>query len=129
MTPAAQRDTDELARRAGRWTGRWWRRNRAAVRRGSAGVRRRWAGLAAFVSLLLHVWVGAILGVGLQVLFGVDGPVTLVVSMGGGVLLGVLQQRRRLARTDDPDLAAAPAWWLAVWLVAVGLALLVDAYV
>jgi hypothetical protein len=124
---------DELVTAAGRWAGRWWRRNRVPLRRAGQRTRRGALDVVGRVLWLASsaagVVVGWLLAVAAQHVLGVDGVVAPAVGALGGALVGSQRgwhRRLRLAGLASPR-AYAVRSGTAAWVGALALALVADA--
>ena len=126
---------ERLVGQAGRWAGRWWRRNRGSLRQ--AGWRARRAGIDVLgrvrwiLTCALWTFAGLTAAIFAQDAGGVDGPFTLLVGGIGGLLVGNRrgwQARLRMAGLDVPRPGVAwRALLLAAGLVALAGGVWVDA--
>lgn len=117
-----------LSADAGRWAGRWWRRNRRLARR--AGWRAQRTGLDLIgrirwlVTCALWTFGGLTAALLAQDFAGVDGPFTLLIGGLGGLVVGNRLGWRARLRTAGLEVPARPTA-VAALLLALGVAALV----
>lgn len=125
------RDWDDLTTEAGRWAGRWWRRNRATLARASSAGRRAAVGAVGRVVWLASTGVGAVAGFLLSTavarLAGSDG---LFATLGGTLGGGLAGSQRGVGWAQRMSGAPPQPWGqrlaVALALVAFAAGLLVD---
>ena len=125
------RDWDALVTDAGRWAGRWWRRNRGTIRKAGRTGRRAMIGAVGRAMWLIASVIGAVAGFALSSIAGrLVVPKPLFATL-AGVLLGLLlgseygagRARRLAGETPSTVILRVLS---AAWVVAVAIGLFVD---
>ena len=118
---------DDVMVQAGRWAGRWWRRNEEPLRRAARRARRTGVRVASIVTTVAYMWLGLVLAFAAQQLAGSGNPIPPLVGGLGGAVAGTAQARDRLRVLDGQPPSRYPWLPVAAWLGALG-AVLVMSY-
>lgn len=111
--------------RLGRAAGRWWSRS---GRQATRAARQNWSTVAAYGWFVGYLWIGLVLSVTATRLTGVGSPLTTIIAVGGGLVLGAWQARDRIRRHHRPEKPPPGHIGLSLgaWLAAVALAALLT---
>jgi curved DNA-binding protein CbpA len=109
---------DELVRQAGRWAGKWWRRNERPLRRAAQRANRTYVRLTTTLMMAAYTWIGMVLALGAGRILQTNSLLPTIVGSAGGGLAGAAHRRDRLRMLDGHPPMRLPWAPVAAWLLA-----------